>query len=172
MENNDVLPPAPLFSWENLMDDLYHQVETFGGDDVNSLPQEVIDEINFLNGSDDFNTDFIKYILGSHKNRAEIIVNNFKCFCLIIMYELKKTIKKKGDLFTYVCPRVRGGNTVEEAIQIYRKCHSEYSLVCDFIIEQLSKQERFKNPRLIALKEVIGWRIYLTCDIVYDIKYP
>jgi len=164
MENN-ALPPAPLFIWETFIEDFYQQFESFESD--NSIPSEIIEEINSFNASDNFKADFLKCISLAPKNRAQIIVNNFKYLYIILFDEFKKAIKKKDDLFTYACTRVRGGDTEEEALQIYRKYRSDYSLHFDFLIERLSKQERFK-PRLIALKEDIGWQILITCNI----KYP
>jgi len=132
-----------------------------------TLPAEVIEEIDSLDAPNDLKDGFRKGILVAHKNYAQILVNSFKKNYLLILDALNNTVNDGRETFYYMCPIVRSGNTEEEAIQIYRKNHLAHSLVCDLFIEQLSKQEIYKNPRLIAIEEYKGWRIYLTCDIEY-----
>ena len=125
-----------------------------------SLAPEVIEEINSLNASKEFKDFACRVLLANLKISTQEQLNDFttiKNSYLSILNDLIKALDNNEKSFKK---------------WLYLKSIDLESQVCDFFIEQLSKQELYKNPKLLVVECISSRFPYWGIDITCDIEYP
>jgi hypothetical protein len=136
-----------------------------------SLTPEVIEKIKSLEGSEDFKIGFQGILQTDLENYARKQVDRLEIFkkqYRRMLDDLKDVLEEDECSFKYQVAGIQNANTEAEALQYLRKSNPVSAQMYDLFIKELSKQEGYKNPKLITKKTGEHWMIYITCDIEYQ----
>ena len=135
------------------------------------LSPKVIEEITSLKASDDLKDGFRKILGAYSKNRTCVQLEKLaftKRIYLDILDKLKEAVDKNEKSFNFNFIPIYAYDDVDAIQQFKNRCLG--AQIYDLFIEQLSKEEMYKNPKLTASKndnDTNKWDIYMTCDIEY-----